>query len=202
MERLTELHALTEQQYLDAYLALKFAQKKLACFQEFSVDSLENLTQISFKIPSCINSQYMIQTRLKPLCTESAEQSVKTLILQTDYAAKFVGLLLSQQSRHQFLAIAFETEVAMLKRDWYKIPQSACDKLPNRLIDGRDELMKEIMRDLEMDETTKEHAVSSIVFSSIDTVIAKAKSLVQEVRVSEKKCSLAESARRAIVKDV
>ncbi|KAJ3024179.1 UNVERIFIED_CONTAM: hypothetical protein HDU68_008300 [Siphonaria sp. JEL0065] len=243
MDRLTELHAITEQQYLDALLALAFAERKLDHLKEMSITT-DNLTHIKNATKQHLQSSktlhpsihQTIQTRLLTLWIDHAHQSVKTPILKKDYEAKinrqrsllrrletFVGILLNQQSRHQFLAIAFETEVAMIKRfahilesvgqelerkgedvgkrlEWYKTPEFAVDKLPNRLIDGRDTFMKAVMQELEMDDALKDHAINSIVFSSIDTVIAKAKSLVQEIKDAKKECMVVEVARQDAVK--
>ncbi|KAJ3104131.1 hypothetical protein HK100_004102, partial [Physocladia obscura] len=170
-----------------------------------------------------------IETNLPNLWIEVAEQSVKAPILKTDYEGKilrfktlfrdlqnFIETLLHQQSRHQFLAIAFETEINFIKRvahileslatelemkkksvevrmKWYKSPDFAMDKLPNRVIDGRDELMREIMQLLEIGGNGNEYQhAGAVIFTSIDSVIEKAKSLTDEIKKAEASAKMAD----------
>ncbi|KAI8607423.1 hypothetical protein BC830DRAFT_1175335 [Chytriomyces sp. MP71] len=136
LARLTEVHAITEQQYLTAHLALQFSNAKYSAIKQFQSSAAINtrvLDATTQKLEKAVRPtqetiKEVIETQLPGLWVDLAEHSVKSAILATDHEAKvlrherllsdlqqFIDLLLAQQSRHQLLAIAFETEHSMIK---------------------------------------------------------------------------------------
>ncbi|KAJ3076784.1 hypothetical protein HDU98_000084 [Podochytrium sp. JEL0797] len=247
MERLTELHAFTEQQRLDALLACTFAETKLKYIQQSDISSSGVSQQKTTTKSHLIASHHLhsqitaTQHPLPSLLSTLAAQTVSHAILQTDATSKlarhtslltrlesFTRRLLAQQSRHQFLAVAFETEWSVLKRvahvlesvreevggrcegfegrrGWYRLDEFAVEKVPSRLIDGRDEFMHRVMGllDESLESAVAEHqSTNAVVFSSIDTVIAKAKTLVQAVKAAESEHAQAEASRNEIIKQM
>ncbi|KAJ3401493.1 hypothetical protein CcCBS67573_g05792 [Chytriomyces confervae] len=250
LSRLTELHAVTEQQYLNALMGFKFAEAKLRVLDEFNYGQqpehdLRSMTK-AFQLeisPLQESIRKMVEAELPSLWVDLAEYAVKAPILRTEYESKisrhqrllkhlekFTNILLAQQSRHQFLAIALETELSMIKRyahlvesvqmelalkvdhiekrmDWYNRPDLAMDMPENRVVDSRDSLMVQVMKLLEMDgsETPNDvgHAkTGAVVFTSIDSVIAHASELAQKVKRADEQLHVAEKKRMVITQDL
>ncbi|KAJ3387620.1 hypothetical protein HDU84_000654 [Entophlyctis sp. JEL0112] len=134
MQRLVELHTITEHQYLEALLGNAFASAKLLAISE-----LNEKTEVDLggSLVSAIQTNQVLQKNIKGIVKEElpalwiqlAEQSVKTPILKADYECKknryhdklkslqkFVDVLLQQLSRHHFLSIAFDVEFRNLSR--------------------------------------------------------------------------------------
>ncbi|KAJ3242481.1 hypothetical protein HDU81_003189 [Chytriomyces hyalinus] len=251
--RLTELHAVTEQQYLNALMGYKFAEGKLRVLNNFNYgqqpehDFRSMTKSFQLEISSLQESIHkLVEAELPTMWVDLAEYAVKAPILRTEYESKisrhqrllkhlekFTNILLAQQSRHQFLAIALETELSMIKRyahlvesvqmelalkvdhiekrmDWYNRPDLAMDMPENRVVDSRDSLMVQVMNLLEMDGS-ETHSPSTdvgdaktgaVVFTSMDSVIARASELTQNVKRAEEQLLATEKKRMIITQEL
>ncbi|KAJ3200334.1 hypothetical protein HDU82_008994 [Entophlyctis luteolus] len=177
MQRLVELHTITEHQYLEALLGNAFASAKLLAISE-----LNEKTEVDLggSLVSAIQTNQVLQKNIKGIVKEElpalwiqlAEQSVKTPILKADYECK--------KNRYHDKLKSLQKSL----KEWFRNPDFASDKSVSSFVDGRDQVIGKVMSLLGMREDNDGKEDGTVVLFSVDTVIEAARKFRADIETA------------------